>query len=191
MAWVGDAQDLREEPMPDVERSFFARLVRNPIAIIGGIGSILVVLANAGPAVDGVENLWHRWTRQSAHLETNWQGTWKSRDGFNFAFAMQLDVQADATAQGTIRWEMLATPKESFLANRVGDIATEYVSGTFDKAENVATVSGYKVSDPTLLALDSYKFQIKSDKTSFVGMSAHRGEWEAEASGTVIVTEKR
>ncbi len=52
------------------------------------------------------------------------------------------------------------------------------------------TIKGYKVSDPTLLALDSYKFQIKSDQISFVGMSQHRGEWEAQAGGTVIVTEK-
>ncbi len=176
--------------MPAEPKSLIARFLRNPIAIIGAIGSVLVVLANAGPAVDGAANLWNRWTRQHAHLETHWQGTWKSRDGFNFAFAMQLNVQEDATAEGKIRWELVATPKDSMLANRVGESATEYVSGHFDKNDNVATLSGYKVSDPTLLALDSYKFQIKSDKVSFVGMSEHRGEWEAEASGSVIVTEK-
>lgn len=172
-------------------RTTFSRLIRNPIAIIGAIGSVLVVLANAGPAVDGVANLWHRWTRQHAHLETHWQGTWKSRDGFNYAFAMQLDVQDNATAEGKIRWELVATPPNSHLVHRVGDSATEYVSGKYDKDDNVATISGYKVSDPTLIALDSYKFQIKSDKVSFVGMSKHRGEWEAEAGGSVIVTEKR
>lgn len=77
-----------------------------------------------------------------------------------------------------------------FLAPRTGDSAIEFVSGTYDRETRVAVISGHKVSDPTLLALDTYKFQIKPDNVSFVGMSKHRGEWEAQAGGTVIVTEK-
>lgn len=171
-------------------KAALSRLIRNPLAIVGAIGSLLVVLANANPAIDGASNLWRRWMHRHGGLETHWQGTWKSRDGWNFAFAMRLDVHEDESADGAIRWELVATPEGSFLANRVGSSATEYVTGRFDKADNVATVAGYKVSDPTLLALDSYKFQIKSDKVSFIGMSKHRGEWEAEAQGTVIVSEK-
>jgi len=166
------------------------RAVKSPLAIISVIGGVLVVLANAAPAIDGAKNLWQRWTLQQAGLETNWQGTWKSRNGYNFAFAMQLDVREDETAEGKIRWELVATPPNSHLANRIGDSATEYVSGRFDKANNVATVAGYDVTDSTLIALDSYKFQIKNDKVSFIAMTKHRGEWEAEAQGSVIVTAK-
>ena len=166
------------------------RALKSPVAIMGLIGSVLVVLANTAPAIDGAKNLWHRWAHQQAGLETNWQGTWKSRDGYNYAFAMQLDVREDDTAEGRIRWELVATPPNSHLANRIGDSATEYVLGRFDKVNNIATVAGYEVSDPTLIALDSYKFQIKNDKVSFIAMTKHRGEWEAEAQGSVIVTAK-
>ncbi len=103
---------------------------------------------------------------------------------------MQLDVRADSTAEGQIRWELVATPPNSHLAHRIGDSAIEYVSGRFDRANNVAMLAGHDVTDPTLIALDSYKFQIKSDKVSFVGMTKHRGDWAAEAQGSVIVTVK-
>ena len=166
------------------------RALKSPVAIISVVGGVLVVLANAAPAIDGAQALWQRWTHQQAGLETNWQGTWKSRNGYNYAFAMQLDVRADETAKGKIRWELVATPPDSHLANRIGDSATEYVSGRFDKANNIASLAGYDVTDPTLIALNSYKFQIKNDKVSFVGMTKHRGEWEAEAQGSVIVTAK-
>ncbi len=172
------------------QSSWTSRLIRNPFAIIGAIGSVFVVLANAEPAVNGATDLWHRWTQAPARLETTWQGTWKSRDGFNYALAMQLNVADSGAADGQISWELVATPPGNFLAPRIGSTGIEYVRGQFDRVKGLATLDGYKVSDPTLLALDSYKFQIKPDKISFVGMTKHRGEWEAEAGGTVIVTEK-
>jgi hypothetical protein len=166
------------------------RALKSPVAIVGLIGSVLVVLANAAPAIDGAQTLWQRWTSPQTGLETNWQGTWKSRSGYSFAFAMQLDVGEDQTAQGWISWELLATPTNSPLAPRIGDTAIEYVSGRFDRANNIATVAGYDISDATLIAKDTYKFQIKSDKISFVGMTKNHGDWAAEAQGTVIVTAK-
>lgn len=171
-------------------RRWLSRLLRNPVAIIGAIGSLFVVLANAEGALNGVNRLWHRWTAPPVALESTWQGDWKSRDGYHYAFAMQLDADDAGRANGTISWQLKATPAGSHLTKRVGATGMEYVEGRFDREAGVATISGYKVSDETLLALDSYKFQIKSDKMSFVGMSKHRGEWEAQATGTVIVTQK-
>jgi hypothetical protein len=103
---------------------------------------------------------------------------------------MKLDVGEDQKALGWISWELLATPTNSPLAPRIGDTAIEYVSGRFDRANNIATVAGYDISDATLIAKDTYKFQIKSDKISFVGMTKNHGDWAAEAQGTVIVTAK-
>lgn len=181
---------MQQSPLqPSSTRSLLSRLIRNPVAIIGAIGSALVVLANAGPAIDGATNLWQRATQAPAQLETTWQGDWKSRDGYHYAFAMQLAVADNDEATGEINWQLVATPPNSHLAHRVGDSAVEYVSGRYDRAKRLATLSGYKVSDPGLLALDTYRFQIKSDNISFIGMTKHRGQWEAEAGGTVIVTE--
>jgi hypothetical protein len=173
------------------ERSLVARLVRNPVAIIGAIGSLFVVLANAEGAIDGARHLWQRWSEPSSGLESTWQGDWKSRNGFHFGFAMQLSVADNGDAMGEISWQLKATPPDSFLAPRVGDVAIEYVRGTFDRDKGQAMLTGYEVSDATLLALDTYKFQIKSDQITFVGMTKHQGDWEAQASGTVIVSEKR
>jgi hypothetical protein len=182
---------MRGGPMQTEQKSWLARLVRNPVAIIGAIGSIFVVFANAGPALDGATNLWRRLTQPPARLETNWQGTWKSRSGYNYAFAMLLEVDESAAAKGQIRWELVATPPDSHLVGRVGETAIEYVSGEYDRAEGLAMVTGYLASDQTLIALDTYKFHVKPDKVSFVGMSKYRGEWEAEAGGTVIVTQHK
>ena len=171
-------------------RSWVSRLIRNPVAIIGAVGSLFVVFANAEGAIDGAGRVWHRWTAPPSPLESTWQGDWKSRDGFHYAFAMQLDAAETGQAEGRISWELKATPPKSHLAGRIGATGIEYVSGQFNRRKGLVTIKGYEVSDPSLLALDSYKFQIKPDQISFIGMSLHRGEWEAQAGGTVIVTEK-
>lgn len=103
---------------------------------------------------------------------------------------MQLEVRGDNSAAGQIKWQLVGAPAQSPLAPRIGATGTEFVSGRYDRAKGIASVAGYLVSDPTLLALDTYRFQIRSDKVSFVGMTRYRGDWEAEAGGTVIVTEK-
>ena len=177
------------EPQSD-QKSWLSRLIRNPIAIIGAIGSILVVLANADPAVNGATALWHRLTAPPTDLESTWQGTWKSREGFTFDFAMQLSVADSGAADGQISWKLIAAPPGSPLEKRVGGTGIEYVRGRFDQARGVAVLDGYKVSDPALIGTDSYKFQIKPDKITFLGMTKSHGEWTAEANGTVIVTEK-
>jgi hypothetical protein len=179
------------EGTPPVSRSWLARLVRNPIAIIGAVGSVFVVLANAEGALNGVNALWRRWATPTAGFDTTWQGDWKSRNGFHFGFAMQLNVDPDGAAGGEISWQLLKTPDGNPLAKRTGATGVEYVSGRFDAASGIATLDGYRVSDPTLLGIDSYKFQIKPDRHTFIGMSKHYGEWEAQATGTVIVTERR
>lgn len=172
-------------------KTLVERLRRKPLALLSVIATLFVVLANAKPAMDGAEKLWLDWTQKYPPLETIWQGSWKGRNGFNFALALRLNVLGDNSAQGQIRWELVAAPMDSRLASRVGAHATEFVSGRYDREKAIATLKGYRVSDPTLLALDTYKFQILSDKVSFVGMSRYRGEWQAEASGKVILTEKR
>ena len=172
-------------------RSWLSRFIRNPITIIGLIGSVVAILANAEGAVDSVNHLWHRWSAPPAQLDTNWQGDWKSRNGYHYGFAMQLRVGESGAADGEISWQLKAAPPNSHLANRVGDVGVEYVRGTFDRAKGLANLNGYRVSDPTLLALDNYRFQIKSDQTTFIGMTKHYGDWEAAADGTVIVSERR
>lgn len=169
--------------------SRLSRLVRNPVTIIGAVGSILVVLANANGAIDGVQTLWHRWSAPTPALITTWQGDWKSRNGFHFGFAMELRAAPDGQADGEISWQLLAAPPGNPLESRVGATGVEFVKGQFDRASGIALIAGYSVSDPTLLGTDTYRFQIRPDKSTFIGMSKDYGRWEAQASGSVIVTE--
>jgi hypothetical protein len=161
------------------------------VALLAVIVPLIVLLANGERAFDEARALWLRWTNASPVLETVWQGTWKSKGGYTFDFAMQLEVRGNNSASGQIKWQLVGTPANSALAPRTGERATEFVSGRYDRLNGIASIAGYAVSDPTLLALDTYRFQIRPDKVSFVGMTRYRGDWEAEASGTVIVTEKQ
>jgi hypothetical protein len=175
--------------------SSFSKAVRklrtNPFVVgIIVVGTLLIALANTGRSLSELRQLWTGWTQQYPALETTWHGSWMGRDGHKFLFAMQLEVAANDAAEGYISWQLVSTPAGSHLAHRVGAVANEFVKGRFDRRENIAIVEGYDVSDPTLLALDSYKLQIRPDKT-FVGMTKHRGDWEAQASGNVIVVAKR
>jgi hypothetical protein len=163
-----------------------ARLVAGLAVVV----PIVALLANGERAFNGARDLWLHWTKRAPTLETTWQGTWKSRSGFTFDFAMQLEVHGDDSATGQIKWQLMEAAPNSPLAQRVGDKATEFVSGRYDRANGIASIAGYEVSDPTLLARDTYRLQIRADKVSFVGMTKYRGDWEAAAGGTVIVTER-
>ncbi len=177
------------EGIPTASRNWLGRLIRNPVAIIGAVGSTFVVLANANGAIDGARTLWHRWTAPPTALITTWQGEWKSREGFRFGLAMELRVAPGGAADGEMSWQLLEAPTGNPLSSRLGATGIEYVNGTFDRAEGIALIDGYKVSDPTLLGTDRYRFQIRPDKNTFIGMSKNYGRWEAQASGTVIVTD--
>jgi hypothetical protein len=171
-------------------RSAIGKTRTRLVAALAIVVPVLVALANAERAIDEASALWLRWTKAAPVLDSIWQGTWKSKGGFTFDFAMQLEVAGDNSANGQIKWQLVGAPPQSPLAPRIGSKGTEYVSGRYDRTNGIASIAGYSVSDPTLLALDTYRFQMRPDKVSFVGMTKYRGDWEAEASGTVIVTEK-
>jgi hypothetical protein len=144
-------------------RSVIEKTRTRVVAVLAIVVPIVVVLANGERAFDETSAVWLRWTTRAPVLETIWQGSWKSKGGFTFDFAMQLDVAGDDTATGQINWQLVGAPAESPLASHIGSKETEFVSGRYDRINGIASIAGYAVSDPTLLALD--------DKVSFVGMT--------------------
>jgi hypothetical protein len=149
-------------------------------------GTVLAGLASTGKGIEELKSLWANWTYKPPRLQTIWQGTWQDRDGYRFDFAMQLEVLENDSAKGRVSWKLIETPSGSIIARRIGSVASEFVSGTFDRKEGVAELSGNGVSDPTLLVTDHYIFRIHADKTSFIGKTKNHGDWEAQASGTVL-----
>lgn len=179
--------------MPDLVKKTIRRARSHPIIAALMLTAVaLVGLANAGRAIEQLGTLWASWTHKSPRLETTWQGTWESRRGYKFAFVMQLEVLANDSADGRIRWRLIETPPASTLADRINDEATEFVSGGYDRQKRVATLVGRAVSDATLIVPDTYKFQVLADNVSFLGMTKDNdGSWAAAANGRVIVVEKR
>jgi hypothetical protein len=78
------------------------------------------------------------------------------------------------------------TPPGSCFADRIGERGTEYVSGQFDHQQNIATVSGYAVSDTTFLSTDSYIFWINGTNGTFSGSSVASGK-QAQMGGIVNI----
>jgi hypothetical protein len=160
------------------------------IAVIGLVGSLLALLANA----DAVLGAWTRWTTKPTALETTWQGEWASPRGTRFTYAMEIAVTPEDQAEGVIRWQLAGTPPGYFLENRIGDTADEFVRGTFDREKRLMLVEGYAVSDPTLLVTDAYRLAVDKDGISFIGMTKDDGgnegdRWRAQTTGTVIISE--
>lgn len=176
--------------MTTERKSRFWGPIRITIAAIGAAGSVLALLANADPAIEGAKRIWARWTTEPPALDTTWQGEWASRRGTRFTFAMQIGVTPKDEAEGRISWQLTATPPGYFLEDRIGSTAYEYVHGSFDREKKLMLVTGYEVSDPALIATDTYKLQIEPDGLSFTGMTADNDEtWAAQAKGTVIISE--
>ena len=86
-------------------------------------------------------------------------GTW-SGDGWRYRLVLDL-AREGRTIRGAIRWTLAETPDEMYTA-RVGETATEYVTGTFSAPSSIA-LDGQSVTDDSLISADHYDLQIADD----------------------------
>jgi hypothetical protein len=77
-----------------------------------------------------------------------------------------------ATVRGAIRWTLAETPDEMYTA-RVGETATEYVTGTFSPPGLIA-LDGTSVTDDSLISADHYDLHL-ADDGSLVGVAREGG----------------
>jgi hypothetical protein len=170
-----------------------ARIRAHPVVATAVVlATIVGGVANAGVALEKMSGAWKKWTQSAPALETTWQGVWAMNDGHVFDFVMRLEISSSDSAEGEIRWHLRDTPPKSPIRNRINARAIEYVSGSYDRDARVVQVKGTKVSDPTLLALDDYKFQIRSDNVSFAAVTrAHGDSWDGAAEGRVIIAPRK
>ena len=63
--------------------------------------------------------------------------------------------------------------------NKVGLSAIEFVRGTFDPANGIVKMSGYRKDDPdgVLVMLDEYKLTVSPDGKSLTGLARNGGKW--------------
>ncbi len=110
-----------------------------------------------------------------------WSGTWVGHDdgGYRYKFRLHLNVQGEQ-CDGRFYRTMTATPPGAPLSNRIGDSATEFVHGVFDRQRGQFRLKGDRVDDGTLIATDEYQLTISpaSEGRSLVGKSrGNSGNW--------------
>lgn len=94
-------------------------------------------------------------------VEKRWRGGWASGDGWSFGYVLHVTRRGDVLS-GFFDWELRETPLSS-MRGRVGDHAREYVRGHVDLASCTVRLTGYRLSDATLIGQDQYALTIAPD----------------------------
>ncbi len=97
-------------------------------------------------------------------------GAWAG-DGWRYRLMIDL-AREGRTMRGAIRWTLAETPDEMYTA-RIGETATEYVSGTFSPP-GVISLDGQSVTDDSLISADHYDLHL-ADDGSVVGVAREGG----------------
>jgi serine/threonine protein kinase len=93
--------------------------------------------------------------------------------GEGWRYRLMIDLAREgATVRGAIRWTLAETPDEMYTA-RVGETATEYVTGTFSPPGLIA-LDGTSVTDDSLISADHYDLHL-ADDGSLVGVAREGG----------------
>lgn len=118
-----------------------------------------------------------------ADLPLHYRGSWRDPvEQIVFAFDLRLERSGN-NLKGRILWTLMATPPGHALADRVNEVGTEQVVGTWDPATRMVKLKGTHV-DSSLLATDEYKLTIASDGASFVGKTrGNQGTWNNDIDG--------
>lgn len=119
-----------------------------------------------------------------AELPLHFRGSWRDPvEQVVFAFDLRLERTGATTVKGRILWTLMATPPGHGLADRVNEVGTEYVTGTWDPKERVLALRGTSV-DSSLLVTDQYKLTVAADGKGFVGKTrGSAGTWANDIDG--------
>ena len=80
-------------------------------------------------------------------------------------------------------WTLRVCPSSrKDLFDKVGQSATEDVSGTYDAESKVLKLQGTGTSDETLLSNDTYNIKVSKEETTFSGTTKGSGRWEGRIS---------
>jgi hypothetical protein len=109
-------------------------------------------------------------------LAPRWRGTWRDAAGHRYAFDLSLRREAGGRVEGYFDWELLEAPAGSPQALRVHQTGRELVRGTYDARARRLELSGYRVSNPILLATDRYRVVLDEGGAVFRGNSLGAGD---------------
>lgn len=113
-------------------------------------------------------------------LSSTWTGRWVG-GGFVFKARLFLRVSRDDQAEGHIVWTVVSAPQHSTeYRKKIGFKGTEHIRGHYDPATNLLSIKGVRKDDPdNVIGLDTYRLVLTRDHDMLVGVSSHRGKWDA------------
>lgn len=113
-------------------------------------------------------------------------GTWRNPEGAVYRFALNLEPGPQANSyRGFINWTLLEEGGFVYLAEQVGDSATEFVHGQYDPRTDTLALMGDSVSNPELIARDQYRFGFSLTRDTISGNTrcASGSEWDCTIRG--------
>ncbi len=116
----------------------------------------------------------------AADLSGTWQGHWVSPTGFIYDTTLTLKVAPDGAANGAFAWVLKRSPRPEEQA-KIGNAATEYVSGRIDAAAHTVALQGIRKDDPnSVIDLDAYRMMISDDGRVMGGITHNHGNWQGQ-----------
>lgn len=108
--------------------------------------------------------------------------------GYRYKFRLYLTVEGEH-CNGRIKWTLTGTPPGASLSNRLGDSASEFVHGSFDRQQKQFRLKGVRVDDATLIAADEYQLLVSrtDNGNSLVGKSrGNSGKWQQQMQAELV-----
>ena len=109
-----------------------------------------------------------------------WQGQWISPSGYLFTATLKLQLAPDGVASGTFVWMLRRSPLPEE-QRKLGQAATEYVSGRFDPAAGTLVIAGTRKDDPhDVIFVDRYRLIVSGNGRTMGGLSRNLGDWDGQ-----------
>jgi serine/threonine protein kinase len=159
-AWFAPDAGLDAAPEP-TDAGLDAPAARVRFATGGGTTTEEVTAPSGGGSDDDVF---------PSGTDRRFVGQWA---GEGWRYRLMIDLAREGSSvRGAIRWTLAETPDEMYTA-RIGETATEYVSGTFSPPGLIA-LDGTSVTDDSLISTDHYDLHLAEDG-SLVGVAREGG----------------
>lgn len=124
---------------------------------------------------------------REVELATRWRGRWSDAGGHRYSFDLSLQRQTGGRVEGHFDWELLEAPAGSPHALRVHQTGRELVRGSYDPRARRLELSGYRVSNPILLATDRYHIVLDEGGGAFRGLSLGAGDaWSSRLEARAL-----
>jgi hypothetical protein len=118
-------------------------------------------------------------------LEREWLGTFADPKS-EFNARMRIHVHPDNAVEGKILWKLLKH-KDEALQKLIGKEGTEFIWGTYDPAERLLLVDGYRRDDPEkVIGLDRYRLTLAPEEQRLSGTTWNHGANDGKMSLMLI-----